>query len=408
LPHYPPDSHRGAGPAPGSARRVLSMSLETSAPWDELRRQMPVARNYAYFDHASIGPLPLAAQQAVCQWATECAESGNVHWSRWAATVETLRAAAARLLGADPQEIALVGSTTQGIGLVAEGYPWTPGDNVVLLSREFPSNQYPWLNLASRGVEPRRVPTIDERVDMDALARSCDSRTRILALSWVGYATGWRNDLNVLADFAHRRGLLLFVDAIQALGVFPLDVRRTPIDFLVAGGQKWLLGPEGTGILYIRQEHLDRLRPLGVGWNSVRHAGDFTRIELDFKPSAERYEGGAQNMAGVMGLTQSVNLLAQFGPAQLGQRLIEVTDAICDEITRAGGVIRSDRREDRKSGIVCFDWPGRDPASVKRQCRARGVVLNARAGRVRVSPHAYCNQQDIDRLLDALRGISTD
>ena len=146
------------------------------------------------------------------------------------------------------------------------------------------------------------MPTDGGRLDLDRLAAACDDRTRIVSVSWVAYASGWRHDLDRLAELVHRRGALLFLDAIQGLGVFPLDVRKTPVDFLAADGHKWLLGPEGAGIFFIRREHLDRLRPVGVGWNSVRGAHDFSRIELLFKDTAARYEGGSQNVAGLSAL----------------------------------------------------------------------------------------------------------
>ena len=159
--------------------------------------------------------------------------------------MEDVRRLGAQLVGADPTEIALVRNTTEGITLVAEGYRWRPGDNVVTLDNEFPSNLYPWMNLAERGVETRRVVTDNGRVDLDRIRDACDARTRIVSVSWVGYASGWRSNLDDLAEVAHRRGALLFVDAIQGLGVFPLDVSQTPLDFLAADGHKWLLGPEG-------------------------------------------------------------------------------------------------------------------------------------------------------------------
>ncbi len=147
------------------------------------------------------------------------------------------------------------------------------------------------------------------------LEDACDERTRLVSVSWVGYASGWRCDLDAVAELAHRRGALLFVDAIQGLGVFPLDVQATPVDFLAADGHKWMLGPEGAGLFYLRREHLDRLRPIGVGWHSVVHAADYNRIELELKPSAARYEGGSQNMVGFIGLAESLELLLEFGHA---------------------------------------------------------------------------------------------
>jgi selenocysteine lyase/cysteine desulfurase len=258
------------------------------------------------------------------------------------------------------------------------------------------------MNLAERGVETRRVPTKDGIVDLNEVAAACDERTRILAVSWVGYASGWRNDLDRLAELAHFRGALFLVDAIQALGVVPLDVSRTPIDFLAADGHKWLLGPEGVGVFFIRREHLGRLRPLGVGWHSVVHDHDFARIELLLKPTAARYEGGSQNMVGAIGLKASLELLSQFGAAALCQRIFEVTDLACERLQRLGARILSDRSPEHKSGIVIFDLPGQDAAQVRRRCHQRGVVLSCRGGGLRISPHAYNDASDIDRLVEAL------
>jgi cysteine desulfurase/selenocysteine lyase len=376
---------------------------EKTADWSSFRRQMPVAERLAYFDHAAVSPIPEPARAAIAQWAREATSDGDTAWPAWARQVEELRTLLANLIGASPEEIALARNTTEGINYVAEGFPWEPGDNVVTVADEFPSNQYPWMNLAERGVETRRVATNGVAVDLDRLAQACDARTRIVAVSWVGYASGWRNDLDRLARLAHDRGALLFVDAIQALGVVPLDVRRTPLDFLAADGHKWLLGPEGAGVFFTRREHLPRLRPLGLGWHSVTHDHDFARIELAVKPTAARYEGGSQNMVGAMALKASVELLARFGTESICRRIFEVTDLACRRLEGVGARIRSDRTPEHKSGIVIFDLPGRDPRGLRKRCLENGVVLSCRGGGLRISPHAYNDSSDIDRLIDALQ-----
>jgi cysteine desulfurase/selenocysteine lyase len=181
-----------------------------------------------------------------------------------------------------------------------------------------------------------------------------------------------------------------------------LDVRHTPVDFLAADGHKWLLGPEGAGVFYLRREFLDLLRPLGVGWNSVAHDRDFTRIELNYKATAERYEGGSMNMAGFLGLNASLELLLRYGQTAIGARVLEITDLACRRLEAVGAIIDSDRGENRRSGIVSFRLPGRDPDALRKQCLQRQVVLSCRAGRLRISPHAYNNGADIDRLIEAL------
>ncbi len=365
---------------------------------------MPIASRWAYFDHAAVAPLPASSQAAIAAWAEQAAAEGDTCWPAWNRRVEESRVLAARLLGAETSEIGLVHSTSEGIGLVAEGYPWRPGDNVVTLANEFPSNAYPWMNLASRGVEARRVVVDAGRPDLVQLEAACDARTRIIAVSWVGYLSGWRAGLDDMVSLAKRRGALLFVDAIQGLGVFPLDVKATPIDFLAADGHKWLLGPEGAGLFYLRKEHLELLRPIGVGWHSVAHSSDYARIELAFKPNAARYEGGSQNMVGFIGLAESLELLLGLGIQAIGQRVLEITDRACERLQRAGAVLYSPREGDHRSGIVSFELPGRDANEVRRRCLAAGVALSARGGKIRISPHAYVNDDDVERLVEALFG----
>jgi cysteine desulfurase / selenocysteine lyase len=386
----------------------MTHSKPAADPWVRFRAAMSVAQRFAYFDHAAVAPLPRTTAEVIAAWAHDACDGGDTNWPAWSQGVERCRSLAAELLAADLDEVALVHSTTDGISLVAEGFPWRAGDNVVTLANEFPSNQYPWLNLASRGVETRRVavehaPTAG-KVDLAKVAAACDGHTRIVAVSWVGYLSGWRSDLAALAELAHARGALLLIDAIQGLGAFPLDVHALGIDFLAADGHKWLLGPEGAGLCYLRREHLNLLRPLGVGWHSVVHASDYGRIELDLKPSAARYEGGSQNMVGFLGLAESLHLLLELGIAAIGQRILEITDLACERLRHAGAEIVSPREREHRSGIVTFDLPGQNALEVKRRCLAAGVVLSARGGKLRISPHAYMNSQDIDRLIAALGG----
>lgn len=379
------------------------MSTTPTADWGDFRRQMPISKDWAYLDHAAVAPLSGPAQAALTDWAKDATENGSANYPDWSRRVEHLRTLAANLIGALPEEIALVGNTTAGINLVAEGLPWRPGDNVVIRADEFPSNQYPWLHLADRGVETRRVPTKEGRLDFDELAAACDDRTRVVSLSWVAFASGWRHDLDRLVEFVHGRGALLFLDAIQGLGVFPLDVRKTPVDFLAADGHKWLLGPEGAGVFFTRRKHLNLLRPVGVGWNSVRNEHDFSHIELVFKDTAARYEGGSQNIAGLLALEASLELLARYGAEAISPRVLEITETACQRLAKLGATILSDRTPAHSSGIVSFELPGRDPLALRQQCFHRKVLLSCRAGRLRISPHAYNTAEDIERLVEALK-----
>jgi selenocysteine lyase/cysteine desulfurase len=371
---------------------------------------MPVATKWAYFDHAAVAPLTAPAAATLQNWVAQALAEGDTVWPDWSRRVEATRASAAQLIGATADEIALVPNTTAGIGLVAEGLDWRPGDNVVTLADEFPSNAYPWLNLASRGVETRRIPTENGRLDLDKLAAACDARTRIVSVSWIGYATGYRHDVAKIAEIAHAHGALMMLDAIQGVGAFPFDVRQTPIDFLAADGHKWMLGPEGAGIAYIRREHLDRLRPIGVGWHSVVHSSDYTRIDLALKPTAARYEGGSQNMAGMLALGASLDLLLEFDLELVAAAILDITDQACERLRKIGATIVSDRWPEhrggqQRSGIVAFELPGHEPLAAKKHCLSQQVVLSCRAGRLRISPHAYNNEEDLERLTEALKHV---
>lgn len=373
-----------------------------------LRDWMPAAERWAYFDHAAMCPLPRPTADVMQAWLKEAVEIGNPVWPEWVKGVEEMRATAAAMIGAERDEIALVGNTTFGITLVAEGVDWRAGDNVVTLADEFPSNVYPWFNLASRGVETRRVPTeASGRLDLAKLAAACDGRTRIVTVSWIGFATGYRHDVAAIAEIAHRCGARLFVDAIQGLGAFPLDVRSMGIDFLAADGHKWMLGPEGAGIAYIAREHLDSLRPYGLGWHSVTQT-DYSQVELNLKPAAARYEGGTQNNAGMLALGASLKLLTELGLENVAAAILDVTERACERLAALGATIVSDRRADhrggqQRSGIVAFELPGRDPMAVKRHALRQNVVFGCRAGRLRISPHAYNDETDLDRLIDVLK-----
>jgi selenocysteine lyase/cysteine desulfurase len=376
-----------------------------------LRSQMPIVRRWVYFDHAAVAPLPEPTRHAIRKWVDEATESGDVVWQRWSSRLEEVRQAAAQLIHAQPSEVALVANTTTGISLVAEGFPWKEGDNVVTLENEFPSNQYPWMNLASRGVEVRRVPVEGGVVDLDRVADACDGRTRIVSLSWVGYATGWRIDVREAAEMCHRRGCLLFLDAIQGLGLFPLDVTAEGVDFLAADGHKWLLGPEGAGILYIRREHLERLRPLMVGWNSVVQRSDYGRVELRLRPEAARYEGGSHSMVGFLGLGASLDLLLSLGvsPTQspLAEHVLAITDAACEQLQSLGAVLHAPRTGPHRSGIVTFQLPGHDSALVRQRLEAAGIVARCRAGGVRISPHGYATEDEVARMIEVLRSLGS-
>lgn len=364
---------------------------------------MPICRQWAYFDHASVAPLSAPAAEALSRYAHQSAQEGDTAWLEWQQGVERLRGGMADWIGAGRDELAFVPNTTAALSLVAEGFPWQPGDNVVLPGGEFPSNRFPWLHLARRGVEVRQLPSPAGPTTLDELRTACDRHTRMVALSWVQFATGYRLDLAAVTDIAHRQGAWVSLDAIQGLGAYQLDLSAIPIDCLAADGHKWLLGPEGAGVFYLRREHLDRLAPQSVGWNSIAAPGDYSRVEFRLRPDASRFEGGSLPMGNLLALGESVALLRRTSPAALEQRMLEVSDLAVERLRTAGAVVESNRGAAHRSAIIRFDLPGRDLKQVRQQALDARVALSLRVGRLRISPHAYTDEADLDRLIDAIR-----
>jgi selenocysteine lyase/cysteine desulfurase len=372
--------------------------------WTQVRQAFPVSKQWIYLDHAAVAPLSGPAQQAMSEWATDMLNHGHVHEPAWNQHVEDVRALAARLMNAsDPLDVAFVKNTSEGVGIVAEGFPWKTGDNVVIAADEYPANVYPWMNLRDRGVEVRVVASRQGRILVDDIIARFDARTRILSLSHVEFSTGFRNDVTKVGELCRTRGVLFFVDAIQSLGALTVDVQRMPIDFLAADGHKWMLGPEGAGIFYIRRELVERLHAVGVGWNSVIASRNFSQIDFRLKPNAGRWESGTLNVAGILGLGASLKLLLDVGISTVEARVFELTDHLCEKARGFGLEVFSSRLEQERSGIVSLVGAG-TPSALVRRCREQGIVINQRAGRFRFSPHCYNTAEEIDRALGALVG----
>ncbi|MFY7893155.1 MAG: aminotransferase class V-fold PLP-dependent enzyme [Pirellula sp.] len=386
-------------------------------PWTQFRAQMPVAEKWAYFDHSAVGPLPKRAAEAIARFAHEASVDGDFHWPEWSATASKLRGLGARLLGAQGEEIALVGNTTLGIQTVALAFPWQSGDSIVLPSNEFPSNQLPWMALESRGVKVRFVsPEPDGSIDLVKLREAIDSTTRLVSLSWVGYATGYRIDLNDVCEIAHRKGAQVFVDAIQGLGVFPLDTNQIPIDYAAADGHKWMLGPEGAGLLYIRRSNLDHLQSVLAGWNSLEASHEFVCGGKSFKASAARFEGGSANHVGIIGLSASLGMLLDFGchdaHSGFANRVLQLAAQAREGLLDVGAQLAWATPADpldldgHSSGIISFHLLGKDPQQVRRELMRAGVILSVRHGALRIALHAYNNSNDIERLVRAIRELA--
>lgn len=376
-----------------------------TAPWQWWRAQMPIAPEWAYFDHAAVAPLSAPACRSIGEFADQASTLGDTVWPSWAARIEHLRGLVAKLLRCETSEIYMVPNTTAGINVVAEGWPWQPGDSVVLPDGEFPSNLFPWQNQRSRGVETRIVPRRSGgEVRVQDLIDQVDQTTRMIAVSWVGYASGYRIDLDSLVRQAHERGVLVFLDAIQGLGVFPLDLSKTPVDFLAADGHKWMLGPEGAGVAMIRKPHLEKLRCGSVGWGSVKNSHNYASPSFDLRNEAARFEAGSANMVGTTALAASLEMfqtiIQHHGPQAIGERVIARTDMLDQKLREKGVITRRPAAHQNRSGILTFEVPGVEPAAFRKRALQEKVVVSCRDGGVRASVHVYNDDADITRLVD--------
>ena len=370
----------------------------------ELRQHMPIVESGLYLDHAAVGVLPQPVADAMLERIQSGMRDGVRHWNRWQKMVQRTRRLAAELIGATADEVAFVPNTATGIGTVAEGFRWKAGDNVVLSSSEFPSNRFPWLNLQRRGVEVRLVETPESTEGFAAAIDSaCDQHTRIVACSWVDYMTGVRRDPAQLAAIAHRHGALLAMDAIQGLGVLAVDLHAQGIDVLVADSRKWMLAPEGAGILAIRQEHQELIEVTRTGWASSIAPMEFGAPLLELSQAASRFESGMQNTYGLAGLYASLKLLQGITPSAREHALLE-TRGVFEQVIRSAGLQTRNLPLNEQSGIITCRHPQQDSKSIIKRLRQHDVVVSLKGDSIRVSPHIYNTADDAQRFAEALAG----
>lgn len=366
------------------------------------RAQMPICREYNFMDHAAVGPVCGPAGDAMRAYLEEAQHHA---WARGGMLPETVRVRqnAAKLLNCHPEEVTFVKNTSEGLGYVANGLQFSKGDNIVTTGVEFPANIYPWMNLRSHGVQLKMVPEDNGRIPIERLVELIDDRTRVVTVSAVQYASGFRTDLAALGTICQQRGVLFCVDAIQALGVLPIDVRAMKIDFLSADGHKWLLGPEGAGVFYCRHELLGLLRPSSVGWLNVRDAMAFNDYRLEFRDDARRFDSGSYNFAGVWGLGASIQWLLGIGIDEVWKRVELLTTRLADGVREKGYRLVSSRQAGESSGIVCFVSAKFDHGRIVSHLRQEyRTVISTRGGRLRVSPHFYNTEDEIDQLVEHL------
>ncbi len=360
------------------------------------RAEFPITERYAFLSHAAVSAPSQRVSHAVHAF-LELVQHNHImnYYREMLPMQDELRQRIATLLNArSKDEIAFVQNTAMGISTVAASIPFTPGDNVLVLDGDYPSNIYPWLNQAHRGVLTKFVPQRDGGLDVNLLEQRIDRRTKVIALSTVMFATGFRNDIARVGQLCKERGIIFVVDAIQSLGAFPMDVQANHIDFLAAGSQKWLMSLGGCGFLYAKQERLDELVPGAyVGTSSVVDPMNYLDYNFTLQPTAERFNLGTPNWAGMVALNAAIGLLQEVGIERIAQQILRLNDALISDLGERGYRLAASTAPAHRSGIVVAEVP-----DAMHRCQAlneAGVIVTPRGKGVRVAPHFYNTVEEV-------------
>ncbi len=369
------------------------------------QQQFPQVDDLLYLNHAAVAPWPQRTHEAVCAFSQQNLTQGARHYPKWLQREATLREQLRALINApSTDDIALLKNTSEGLSVIAAGLCWQQGDQVVISNQEFPSNRIPWQALADRGVEVIAADISGDDPEQ-ALIDAFGPRTRLLAISSVQYGTGLRMDLTRLGEACRARNVLFCVDAIQSLGVLPMDVNQIHADFVVADGHKWMLGPEGLALFYCRAELRDTLTLHQYGWHMISNAGDYSQTGWQVAADARRFECGSPNMLCIHALSASLSLLAEIGQPTIEALVAERISHLADGLSAQGLKLLSPTDPARRAGIITFA-PRRDSTDVWRALMAAGLICAPRGGGIRLSPHFYTSDQVLDRALALIKQLA--
>lgn len=369
-----------------------------------IRSLFPAANKYTYLNSAAVSPIPTTAIEAVNLQLNDVAANGTRNFNDWVDTKGRARKLLASMMNVRDEQVAFVRNTSDGFASIAAGLPWKAGDNIVSFAGEFPSNFYPWRRIRDDfGVELRLAPEHGGRIDLDELIAMIDGNTRVVAISAVQFASGFRADLERVGRAARAVDALFCVDIIQGLGAMPFDLPAQFVDAACGASHKWLCAPEGCGFIYLSDRARERVKPVLTGWISVETPWDFADREQPFKSTALAWESGTGCSALFYGLEQSLKLLIDAGASKIESHLAVLTDHLCDGFGGKNYEIVSSRLDGERSQIVCVKHrDGIHPNALAAELESQNIIVSPRGDRLRIAPHLYNNSEDIERLLDAL------
>ena len=366
--------------------------------------EFPIRETCLYLNHAAVCPLPFPVAEAMRRQVTDQQLTGYANSKEWYNSELAVRHLGGQALGCDSEDISIIRSTSEGLSLIAEGLSWNSGDEVLVGEEEFAANVAPWLNLRSKGVRVIRFQQPDGRTDPADVAEAMSDQTRLLSVSWVAFHSGWIAPLAALAAVCRERSILMVVDAIQGLGVMTMNMRALGIDAVVADGHKWLLGPEGAGLMATSSTLRRELRPAITGWRNIqRESGSFFLHDLEILETGRRFEPGATNTVGTAGLGAALDLLNSVGHEQIQARVEMLARLLTRILLAHGWDVFSPGSGQPIAGIVAARHPNVAPKEAAERLAQRKVVCSVRQGSVRLSPHFYTTKGELeafDRILE--------
>lgn len=382
------------------------MSLPQLVLDESVRNEaFPVSKRGIFFAHAGVTALPKAVADAVINY-TQYASTSHQEFGEVLNDIKQARQVAADFIGAQPEEIALLGPTSLGLSLFANGLPWKEGDEIICYANDYPANVYPWMDLQRRGVvirylEPGRVGEITPEL----VAKAITPRTRLAALASCSFFTGYRIDVDAIGKLLHERGVLFSLDGIQTIGAFPLSVDH--VDFMSADAHKWMLGPMAIGIVYVKKEHFDLLRPSLLGAWNVQSPNYITQSEIAFYPTAQRYEPGVLNISGIYGMKAALEMMLGIGLDNISARILELKKQIVGGLHALGCEIVPPFEGPNVSGITTFRHPKAGMVKLFRLFEENKIIVSLRYDRagteyIRLSPHFYNTPREVDRVMEVL------
>ena len=369
----------------------------------EARALFPICDEHIHFNHAGVAPMSIRVRAAVEHVTQVMSEEGFIY-DEYTQALDDLRSKLATLVGVGPDQVSVTRGTAHGISLLARGLDWKEGDNIVGARLEYPANLFPWMATRDRGVEMRLVEPVDGRVTPEAVLSLVDGRTRVVALSFVQFWNGYRVDLAEIGAECRRRGVILAVDGIQGLGVVPFDLEDMNADFVASGAGKWLTGPPGIGFTAWRPELLERIDPLLVGTGSMEDRMAYFEPTFNYAGTARKFEESAISWLDLAAFGAAVGLLLEVGIEVISDRVLRLAGRLADGLSEQGYHLIEPwpREESETSGIVSFNRPGSTEVEILRDLTAAGVITRTHRDFVRLSPHFYNNEEDVDRVLEVL------